>query len=187
MRRSFLMVAVLACAPSAAVAQLGGRGVEVSAGYSTWKNVEGFDGGPSFQVTLFGEPQRGVEIGATGALSIVGLQGTDNTAREWGLGVTFRKPAGAPDRVHPFMDLYAGWSQIRADVVSPGLVIRESGFSVGPGLGLELPAGAVALVLVGNVRWHSYGNIAVGHGFSLGVDGGAGWRYGGKLGVRFGR
>ena len=188
MPKTTILMALLLGIPSAAIAQEASRSVEVSAGYSTWtgKNVEGFDPGPRFRATLFGESGGGVEVGITGVLGIVGLAETDDHAKEWGLGLTVRNPLGAPDRTHPFVELYAGWSQIRADVQTGNLVLRQSGFAVGPGLGLDFSVGSMALVLAGDVSWHRYGNIGVGGGLNLGVEGNSGWRYGGRLGVRLG-
>lgn len=183
--RSILLVMLTALLlPAAGAAQAQFRGVEASVGYAGWTgdNVGSLEPGVRTRLTLFGQASRGLGVGLTGVWGQVPLDGLDDNANEWGLGVTLRQALGDRDRTHVFVEGYVGWSRVGVDLGDDSPDQTEDGLAVGPGVGVEFPLGPrAALVLSGDFHYHSYDQIRFGSGMGAESDD-AGWRYGAQLG-----
>jgi len=183
MRMTLTAVVLALALPATASAQ----SVEVQAGYAGWSGdeFEGFDAGPRIRASILGSTGGSLEIGATGSWARTPVDTGNDDITQLGLGVTARKALGVTAGPHVYVEGHLGWTRLSQDA---GVVdVQESGFAVGPGLGVAIPLGGVQLTLSSDIQYQSYGDLEIEGGLGVGEAGQSGWRWGAQAGLALGR
>lgn len=185
MSRSVLWCALaLVLAPVALVGQsVEPRGLEAWVGYAAWsgEDVESVD--PGIRGGLAFLAETAPHVGFGGEVVLGSYDQLGQSISELGLYALLRLSLGPPSGFHTFAQGRIGWNRVSAGSLS------QSGLSVGPELGVEIPLSArLRLVAAGGGTWNSYENAELGSGFGFGIEGtsASGFQYGGRIGLSIG-
>lgn len=141
--------------PSAVVGQAE-FGVNAGFGALTGDEFDGAEAGPTFGATiLFGI--GGIQLGAGLDYSSYGTEDiTEDVGQIDVLAVGRYVFSGAA--VSPFVGIKAGYS--RQSVDEGGSTISGNGFAGGATIGLQIPAGPIAVEISGDALYHAYGDYS---------------------------
>ncbi len=177
------VVGLVAMVPGDVVAQQAPRGFEAWVGYAQWGGSDAESLDPGVHAGLAFLTDYGANLGLGGEVVYGKFEQAGQSVTELGLYVVGRYSLRSRASTHAFVQGRVGWNQISVG----GL--EQSGFSVGPDVGIEVPLTPTVRVsaAVGGT-YNAYGNVTLGQG-TLGVAGTSGnaFLYGARIGVSVGQ